>query len=123
MAHTALLVDDDQMTLTFLEQALNPTGVLSILAADGKQAIELLQEHTPAIMFLDMLLPKVSGLQVLDFVLSAPHLNDMFVAIISAHDHFPNSPQLERADAYFVKPLRVKDLREVTQQAIARQVH
>lgn len=121
MAHTALLVDDDQTTLIFLEQALQPTGVQPLLAADGVQAIELLQENTPAIMFLDMLLPKVSGMQVLDYVLNAPHLNNMFVVVISAQNSFPDSPQMNRADVYFVKPLRLKDLRDVTQQALARQ--
>ncbi len=120
MAHTALLVDDDQMTLLFLEQALHPTGVQALPTSDGQQAIEVLQEYTPIILFLDMLLPKVSGLEVLDFVLQNPHLNNMYIAVISAHDHFPSSVQLDRADAYFVKPLRLRDIRDVTQKAIDR---
>lgn len=120
MVHTALLVDDDPMTLTFLEQALSPTGVQSYLAYDGSQAIEVLQRSAPVILFLDLLLPKVSGMEVLDFVLNSPHLTNMFVAIISAHDHFPPSPQLDRADVYYVKPLRLKDIRGAVQQAIDR---
>lgn len=123
MRQIALVVDDDYSSLHFIKQVLVPTGLDIQLAEDGAQAIDLLRQMTPSVLFLDMLLPKVDGMAVLSFILESPHLSDMFVTIVTAHTHFPASPELERADAYFVKPVHAKDIREIARQAMARPVN
>jgi CheY-like chemotaxis protein len=121
MQHIALTVDDDHQTLFFLEQVLRPFDVHILQAEDGAEAIALLKQETPNILFLDMMLPKRNGLDVLKYVLDTPRLNNMAVVVISAHEHFEPSQELNRVDAYFVKPVRLQPLREVIQQVISRQ--
>ncbi len=121
MQHIALIVDDDYNSLHFLEQILLPTSLEVLLAEDGNQAINILRQTAPSVLFLDMLLPQVDGFAVLSFILQSPHLNDLFVAIVTAHNHFAPSPELDRADAYLVKPIRAKEIRDIAQRAIARQ--
>jgi CheY-like chemotaxis protein len=121
MQNLVLVVDDDQPTLLFMEHLLRPIGAQIIVAEDGKEAIELLGQYTPGIIFLDMLLPRITGMDVLDFILNTPRLSTTYVAVISAHNHFKPNPQLARVDRYFVKPVRAKEVRDLAQYAISRQ--
>ena len=120
MQALALLVDDDRHTLVFLEHLLRPTGLTLLKAGDGEQALEILDEYTPALIFLDMLLPRVSGLEVLDFIARSPRLNAAYVVVISSQSrrYFPNSLQLGRANLYLTKPIKPKDIRDAAQQVI-----
>ncbi len=121
MEHIALIVDDDQHTLVLLEQVLKPYNIQIIQAEDGAQAMKVLQECTPSIMLLDVLMPRVSGLVVLEFVARTPRLDQMQVVIISAHRQYEQSGSIGRANAYLVKPIRPKDIRDAVQQAISSQ--
>ena len=121
MQNYALVVDDDQFTLFFVEQALRPTGMQVLQAEDGFRALEILQNTTPSILFLDMLLPQVSGVELLDFVIETPRLNATCVVVLSAHNHFVPADKVSRVDSYFVKPVRPKDIRDAALHAIARQ--
>ena len=121
MEYIALIVDDDQPTLLFLEQVLRTSDMRVVQAEDGAQALALLEHSTPIILFLDILMPNVSGLEVLDYVAATPRLDNMFVVVVSAHRYFEPSAGLKRANAYHVKPVRPKDIREIMQHAISRQ--
>ena len=121
MDYIALIVDDDHPTLLFLEQVLRPLHVRVMEAEDGAQAIAILENHTPIILFLDMLMPTMSGMEVLEYIRSTPRLNNLFVAVVSAHSYFEPSPTLERTNAYYIKPIRPKDIRDATHYALSRQ--
>ncbi len=121
MQHYGLIVDDDQHTLIFIEQVLRPTGLHIVQAQDGIQALELLKTTTPNVLFLDMLLPGISGLDLLKFIVETPRLNSTYVVVVSAHKHFPPSDELSRVDTYLVKPVRPKDIRDAALYAIERQ--
>jgi twitching motility two-component system response regulator PilG len=120
MQALALLVDDDRHTLFFLEHLLRSTGLTLLKAGDGEQALELLDEYTPALIFLDMLLPRISGSEVLDFIARTPRLNATCVVVISSQslDYFPDSLPLDRANMYLTKPVSPKDIRDAAQQAM-----
>lgn len=121
MPHHALLVDDDIHTLFLFEQILRPSGLSVLKAEDGIQALEILNLYTPVIVFLDLLLPRVNGLEVLNFIIETPRLNSVMVVVISSQSRslVSQSAPLARAQAYFMKPINPKDIRAATQQAIA----
>ncbi|MBI1277388.1 MAG: response regulator [Anaerolineaceae bacterium] len=119
MDHLALIVDDDPHTLMLWNAVLKPSGIEVIQAGDGSQALSILEQRTPTILLLDMLMPYVSGQDVLNFVAQTPRLNDMYVVIISAHRQ-PESAQLSRANAVLLKPIRPVEIRDLIQQAISR---
>jgi CheY-like chemotaxis protein len=116
-----LLVDDDQPTLDLLEQLLRPLNVSVLRAMDGAAAIDILAGSAPDMMFLDLLLPQVSGVEVLNYVGSAARLRDMFVGIITAHSGVIPAELNPRVDGYFVKPLRLKEIRDIVLAVINQQ--
>lgn len=63
-----LVVDDDPDVRRILTAALRQKPLVIDEAADGRQAIELLREHTYSVIVLDLLMPEVNGLGVLDFI-------------------------------------------------------
>jgi CheY-like chemotaxis protein len=120
MEQTALIVDDDQHTLVLLNEVLKSSGLRTLQAEDGAQAMSILETTTPVIMLLDMLMPHVSGKEVLEYVGRTPRLDDMFVTVVSAHRYFEDSNQVSRANLYIVKPIRPRDIQGALQQALAR---
>jgi CheY-like chemotaxis protein len=121
MQHYVMVVDDDEQSRFLMSQVLHSVGAEVLEAQNGHQAIELLNQHTPDIIFLDLLLPKVNGIEVLDYIIETPRLNTMQVVIVSAHDRFGSHPQLRRVDNYFVKPVQVKQIRDLAYVAVTRQ--
>lgn len=121
MDHLVLIVDDDANTLKLWSAVLKPSAVQVIQAADGAQALTILEKQTPTILLLDMLMPYVGGQDVLNYVAQTPRLDNMFVAIISAHRQ-PDSAQLARANAVLLKPTRPVEIRDLLQQALSRQL-
>ncbi|MBL8153212.1 MAG: response regulator [Anaerolineae bacterium] len=118
MTPIVLIVDDDQQTLLLIEQVLKTSNVSVIRAEDGAQALEVLEEMTPDVMLLDMLMPHVGGADVLQYVSQTPRLDGMFVAIVSAHRQLARADEAARANAYLVKPIRPGDIREALSRAL-----
>ncbi|MCB9457723.1 MAG: response regulator [Anaerolineaceae bacterium] len=124
MTNSVLVVDDDPPSRVFLEQILRSLKVEVQQAVDGAEAIDLLEHATPNVIFLDMYLPRVGGLDVLGFILDTPRLNNTIVVVVSAHEHirFPSCRELDRVDEYLVKPVSVKIIRDLAQRAISGQL-
>ena len=61
-----LLVEDSRFLRLTCQQALVKAGYNVLSAEDGEQAVKIARQHTPDLILLDMLLPKLSGPQVLD---------------------------------------------------------
>ena len=61
----ALIIDDDEMDMELLRIVLSNAGLDVISTADGPQGITLYKHHRPAIVFLDLGLPSMSGIEVL----------------------------------------------------------
>jgi DNA-binding NtrC family response regulator len=118
MAYTALIVDDDEHTRIIYERILRHAGFQVTLASDGAQALELLEQRSADVLFLDILLPKVNGTVVLNYIQDSVHLSDMYVVIVSAHNRFERSTEIKRANEFFVKPVRPLEIEEVARRVI-----
>ena len=118
MSHQVLLVDDDDPTRFVYHEILTRMGFEVWEAADGVEATDLLDYRTPDVVILDLLLPRKSGREVLDFIYKSSHLNSVRVIIFSAHESlFPI--QLRQGDVFLLKPLNPQLLREAVLRAIS----
>jgi len=91
--HSVLVVDDDPAMYRFITQVfksptlvelVNPNNIFS--AGDGMQAIACLSKHTVDLLFLDIELPDIHGLELLAQIRQDPKHPDIQVIIISATD-------------------------------------
>lgn len=65
---TILIADDDELMLKILEFRLKKDGYSILLAKDGLQARQLIEEHKPNLVVTDLMMPYSSGMEVTSFV-------------------------------------------------------
>ena len=78
-----LLVDDDPLVLKIYRDALTQLGAQVRTAEEGLAAIRALHQRKPDLMVLDLMMPKLSGVDVLKFVRSEPLLRSLPVIVLS----------------------------------------
>lgn len=78
-----LLVEDDPFLSNLLKVRLQRENIDVTLARDGEEAIQDLTANRPALILLDLILPKKSGFEILEKISTDPQLKDMPVIIIS----------------------------------------
>ena len=105
-----LVVEDERTISNFICRALNANDYKPIPAGTGKEAVSLFFSHRPDLVLLDLCLPDMVGLEVLEQLSGLPQ--ETPVIIISARDR--ESEKVKAldmgADDYIVKPFGVPEL-------------
>ena len=85
---TVLLVDDDRDAVRLLEIMLQslPRPYTILKAYDGQMALSIMRETRPDVVFVDLIMPNLSGEQTVDRMRSDDDLRDIPIIIISAQD-------------------------------------
>jgi len=81
-----LVVDDDLVNRRVLERALERAGHETVSAADGAQALSAIAEDPPDLVLLDIVMPGIDGIEVLERLKSDPGTQHIPVVMISAVD-------------------------------------
>ena len=107
-----LMVEDDHATLSLLAAVAKREGFESVLAADGAQALAILQHHPVDAIVLDLLLPEISGFDILRyFIQKAPaYLKRTIVITAAAEQIYQDCEELRHVRRCFRKPLDLVDL-------------
>ena len=117
---TVLIVDDDLFVRRLLEDALTESGLaLRVLeAADGEQALAVAPRERPAVVLLDLFMPRLSGLEVLARLRhSVPATR---VVVISSMDAEPVIEQALQAGAtgFIAKPFHPLEIAAAVREAL-----
>lgn len=115
MPYRVLIVDDDAASRYIYRQVLNSFELVE--AEDGAQAIELLQEQPFDLVVLDMLLPRVQGTGVLDFIYNNPTIASTRVIVVTAHDGYRHL-NLRPGDMLLMKPVAPRHLRDAVNRTL-----
>lgn len=84
MAVKTLVVDNNPVLLKAVSTILIQEGCLVKTAGTGLEALEILQEYTPEIVFTDLIMPLVSGEQLCRILRHTPKHEDVFIVVLSA---------------------------------------
>lgn len=79
----ALLVDSDPNFLEIFSEILTREGYVVRTANDGKQALSEIHRNPPDVLFTDLIIPKISGEQLIRFVRDNPSFSPMMVVVVS----------------------------------------
>lgn len=117
-----LLVDDDLTVLEILEESLHRQGYKVNVASNGRQALQTYQSHNPELVILDMMLPDMDGMELLDQIKESKDRKDVPVLILSADGELDS--RLDGlnggAEDYLVKPVSLKELNSKVRLALNR---
>ncbi len=79
-----VLADDNSTLSLLLKFRLEKEGYELFMAVDGKEAIELIEEHKPALILTDIMMPFISGLEVISYVRNKLELKTPIIVFSSA---------------------------------------
>lgn len=80
-----LVADDDQAIRQLVCTIVKREGLEVDCAADGAEAIEMLREHDYAVLLIDLMMPRVDGFGVIDYVKNHPSRQKPVVLVITAY--------------------------------------
>lgn len=103
---TILVTDDDPDIGNLLEEALTKAGYTVLRACSGTEALSILQKHSPDLILLDLMMPGLSGEQLL------PQIRNIPVIVVSAKIDLENKVSLLLGGAadYITKPFEIREL-------------
>jgi two-component system, OmpR family, alkaline phosphatase synthesis response regulator PhoP len=109
MNRKILIVDDEPHIRSLIAQALEELedeGVEFFTAENGMEAMEVIQTENPQLIFLDVMMPKMNGMEVCRLVKKELKMNNVYIALLTA-----KGQELDRikghemgADTYMTKP-------------------
>jgi two-component system, OmpR family, phosphate regulon response regulator PhoB len=129
MAKRVLVVDDEQDVRVFMKTLLETNGYKPVVAEDGKQGLEMVRAKKPALIILDVMMPKESGIFMYRELKKDPDLKEIPVIMVSAlskktffHsqqvlDDYEGGQIVEPA-AYIEKPPEAEELLEVIRKIL-----
>jgi DNA-binding response OmpR family regulator len=100
-----MIIEDDRFLSSLIRARLEKDGLGVVQAFDGEEALELLKKEKPGLFVLDLIMPKVSGFEVLEAISLNPEMNKTPVIILSnlAQDSDIEKARRLGATEYFVK--------------------
>ena len=109
MSKKLLIVDDEAHIRMLIEQTLEELedeGVEFLTADNGEQALEIIQAENPQLVFLDVMMPKMNGMEVCRRIKKELAMDDVYTVLLTA-----KGQELDRlkgqevgADVYMTKP-------------------
>ena len=108
-ARTILICEDDQ-NLRQLIRAVIGDEYLFLEADDGAEAVELARAHRPDLIILDLMLPRLSGLEVLDRLRHELPAGETNIIVMSAWTHAENAALSAGANRFVPKPFESDEL-------------
>ena len=107
-----LVVDDDRTIVDLLAMNLRDEGLTVITAGDGEEALERIYDSSPDLVILDLMMPKLDGLQVCQRLRQDPRMKHVSVIMLTAR--VLQSDKLAGlaggADDYVTKPFDLDEL-------------
>ena len=105
-----LIVDDDLAVLKFVRANLQTTDCETIVAMDGKEAMEVVEKELPDLVVLDIMMPKMDGFEVCRRIRQWSQIP--IIMLSARHDIGEKVKCLNSgADDYITKPFGVNELR------------
>jgi CheY-like chemotaxis protein len=113
-----ILICEDEAALRELVRVSLGAGYGFIEAADGTEAVELAKRHRPDVVVLDLMLPGLSGLDVLARLRDDENGRRLPVVVISAWSDARDEAFAAGADRFVLKPFIPDDLRAVVEELV-----
>lgn len=113
-----LVVDDEHLIRWSLEQNLKKQGYEVVTAGTGEDAMRLVRDEQPDLVLLDIQLPGISGIEVLEKI--KEHDEDVIVIMVTANSGLENAVNAMRMGAYdyISKPFNLDELAIVVKKAL-----
>ena len=115
MAKKILIVDDERDILTSVKELVEDIGYKAKTASNGKKALEMLKLEKYDLVLLDMLMPEMSGREVLEKIRKDSKLKKQkvaFLTVVQLSEPGKDVVKKLKPVDYFQKPIDIADFRK-----------
>jgi len=125
MEQKLLIVDDESHIRMLIEQTLEDLedeGVELLFAENGEQALDLIQKEEPNLVFLDVMMPKMNGMEVCQKVKKELNLTHVYIILLTAKgQEVDRQKGMEMgADRYMTKPFDPDEMLAIAEEVLNR---
>ncbi len=115
-----LIVDDEESILALLRRLFTLHGHEVDTAADGAQAVDLVQKKKYELMLIDHYMPNMTGVEAVALIRSSDKFNDMKILMVTQASVTKEVDEAYQAgvDGYVVKPFEMDRLLEKVQETL-----
>ena len=118
-----LIVEDEAYIRLLIEQTLEELeeqGVEIIATDNGEDALRLIQEERPQLVFLDVMIPKINGFEVCRVIKRELKMTDIMIVILTAKGQEYDRQTAEEvgANLYMTKPFDPDEMLELAEKVI-----
>jgi len=122
-----LIADDEPHIRILLEQTLEEfedKGAEILTADNGKDALQLIKQEKPEIVYLDVMMPGINGYEVCNTVKNELGLKDVYIVLLTAKGQEFDKRKGEEvgADIYMTKPFNPDDVIEKTAEVLGDKI-
>lgn len=110
LPETVLVVDDEPNIRALMETCLRIAGVGVWTAEDGVAALEVARSLRPDAVLLDVMMPRMDGLETCRRLRASPETSEATVVLCSAKDENTVDWRSVGADAFLPKPFDLRDV-------------
>jgi len=115
-----VVIEDEPDTAEMFAEMMRLSGYQVVKSFGGSRAIKLIAEEKPAAVVLDLMMPDLSGLDVIRYMRRDPRLAQIPVVVVSAKG-LPSDVRegMEAGAAYYLtKPVAYQDLKAAVENAV-----
>jgi CheY-like chemotaxis protein len=125
-----LIVDDEEDILAYLTTLFKDNGYDTMIAHDGKEALEMMKKEKPDLVTLDIIMPKESGVRFYRDVKDDPELMNIPIIIITAltgwgydpdgfHKFIKSRKQVPPPEGFLAKPVDREELLKIVKAQLS----
>ncbi|MBP7796147.1 MAG: response regulator [Elusimicrobiales bacterium] len=116
-----LIVDDNPSMIEIVKMSLE-TDYDIISASDGREGIDLAKKEKPDVIIMDVMMPNISGLEMLRLLLSDDETMDIPVIVFTASHFDPSTEMIFKVEknvkSFLKKPCGIDVIRQQVKMAI-----
>ncbi|MBU0572903.1 MAG: response regulator [Candidatus Margulisbacteria bacterium] len=107
-----LIIEDEKEHIFMFRKRFEPMGYDIVEAHNGKEGIEKVKQEKPDLIFLDLVMPVMNGIEVCKALRDDPETKDVPIIVVSAVGEFELAQECLRAGAndFVRKPFEAKEL-------------
>ena len=119
---SVLIVDDEKPARQRLQRLIAPIAILESIgeAANAQEAIELINQQQPDLIFLDISMPTMNGIQLAEWI--NQHYSRIKIIFTTAYDEYALDAFEVNATDYLLKPIRHERLLKAVKKIIPQQI-
>lgn len=118
MSKTVLIVEDNELNMKLFDDLLSAHGYTTVKTRDGRDAVDLVNDHMPDLIIMDIQLPEISGIEVTQKIKAQDNIKHIPIIAVTAFAMKGDEEKIRAGgcEDYISKPISVPQFIETVKK-------